>query len=115
MSELFIRSYLDEDLNVLIATLIRVRGFQAVTTRDAGNLHLDDDEQLAYAVQHQMAMVTHNRVDFEELAKTYAKEGREHFGIVLAIRRSPYEVADRLANLLNRVSAEEAMNQLFFI
>jgi hypothetical protein len=36
---LFIELYLDEDVDVLVADLIRARGFTIVTTRDAGNLH----------------------------------------------------------------------------
>lgn len=50
MSRLFIELYLDEDVHVLVADLIRARGFQAITTRDAGQLHNTDPEQLAYAV-----------------------------------------------------------------
>jgi predicted nuclease of predicted toxin-antitoxin system len=62
---LFIEFYLDEDVDVLVADLIRARGFTAITTRDAGNLHKDDDEQLSYAADNQFVFVTHNRVDFE--------------------------------------------------
>lgn len=36
MSDVFIRLYLDEDVNVLIADLLKARGFDALTTRDAG-------------------------------------------------------------------------------
>ncbi len=36
MRRLFIELYLDEDVHVLVAELIKARGFQAITTRDAG-------------------------------------------------------------------------------
>ena len=39
MSNLFIRLYLDEDVNVLVADLLKARGFDAVTVRDARKLH----------------------------------------------------------------------------
>ena len=38
MSSLFIRLYLDEDVNVLVGDLLNARGFDALTVRDAGQL-----------------------------------------------------------------------------
>jgi hypothetical protein len=35
---MFIDIYLDEDVDVVVADLLKARGFVAVTTRDAGNL-----------------------------------------------------------------------------
>ena len=36
MSGLFIRLYLDEDVDVLVAEMVRAHGFDALTTREAG-------------------------------------------------------------------------------
>jgi hypothetical protein len=47
---LFIELYLDEDVSVLVADLVRARGFTAITTREADQLHASDADQLAYAV-----------------------------------------------------------------
>lgn len=68
MSQLFISLYLDEDVDVLLADLIRARGFSVSTTRDVQNLHASDEQQLTYAVEQQTTFFTHNRTDFEELA-----------------------------------------------
>ena len=38
MTTLFIELYLDEDVNVLVAALLRARGFTALTTREVGQL-----------------------------------------------------------------------------
>ena len=38
MKHIFIEVYLDEDVDVLVADLLRARGFVAITTREAGNL-----------------------------------------------------------------------------
>jgi hypothetical protein len=38
MNRLFIEVYLDEDVNVLVADLIRARGFSLTTVRDEGML-----------------------------------------------------------------------------
>ena len=115
MKELFITLYLDEDVDVLVAELLKVYGFTAVTTREVSRLGSEDDEQLAYAVSEGMAVLTHNRVHFEELAAAYFAEGKAHAGIIIAVQRSPYEVARRVVRILDHVTAEEMRNQLRYI
>jgi predicted nuclease of predicted toxin-antitoxin system len=63
--------YLDEDVNVLIADLLRAKGFDAITARDARQLHATDAEQFAYPMSQSRTLVTHNRTDFEELVQAY--------------------------------------------
>jgi predicted nuclease of predicted toxin-antitoxin system len=115
MSGLFIRLYLDEDVNVLVADLLNARGFDALTVRDAGQLQASDEEQLFYAVNQQRALVTHNRGDFEELIQTYFNTERKHYGVVLAVRRPPQEIARRLLAILNQVTGDEMENQVRYI
>jgi len=76
LPSLFIKLHLDEDVNVLVADLLRARGFNVVTTVEAGNLNHDDDQQLEYAVSHQRAIFTHNRADFEVRALEYFAAGK---------------------------------------
>jgi hypothetical protein len=71
LSQIFIELYLDEDVDVLIAELLRGRGFSVTNTRDAGQLGCTDDEQLAYAARERKTLVTHNRAHFEALAREY--------------------------------------------
>lgn len=52
-------------MDVLVAKLLRARGFVAVTTQEAGLLGSTDDEQLAHAISERKALLTHNRRDFE--------------------------------------------------
>jgi hypothetical protein len=115
MSRLFIELYLDEDVDVLIAQLLRARGFVVVTTQEAGQLHNSDAEQVAYAVRQHKTLLTHNRVDFEALAQTYFAAGQSHDGIILAVRRPPREITRRLLRILNAVTAEEMQNQVRYI
>jgi len=115
MTRLFIELYLDEDVSVLIADLVRARGFVAVTTQEAGMAGKDDPEQLAYAVGRQAAMLTHNRGDYEALAQDYFAAGQTHSGIIIARRRPPYEFARRLLSVLNTTTADEIENQLRYI
>ncbi|MBX3059496.1 MAG: DUF5615 family PIN-like protein [Anaerolineae bacterium] len=115
MSQLFIELYLDEDVHVVIADLLRGRGFSAITAREAGQLAKSDEEQLAYAISQRRTLLTHNRHDFEALASAYASEGKTHYGIILAVRNPPYEVVRRLMRLLNHVTADEMQNQVRYI
>jgi Domain of unknown function (DUF5615) len=115
MSRLFIELYLDEDVDVLIAQLMRARGFAVVTTQEAGQLRNSDAEQLAYAVSQHKTLLTHNRVHFEALAQTYFAAGQPHDGIIIVVRRPPREIARRLLRILNSVTAEEMQNQVRYI
>ena len=112
---MFISIYLDEDVDPVIADLAVARRFTAVTARDARRLGESDPEQLAYAVERGFCVVTHNRDDFEELHRQYLATGRVHSGIIIAIRRPPYELSDRLLRLLDRLTADEMRNQLLYI
>lgn len=115
MSRLFIELYLDEDVSALVADLVRARGFNVETTREAGNLGSADEAQLAYAAGRQKTFVTHNRLDFERLAGRYFNAGETHHGIIIAVRRPPREITRRLLAILGRVTADEMENQLRYI
>jgi predicted nuclease of predicted toxin-antitoxin system len=107
VSRLFIELYLDEDVSVLVAVLLRVRGFTALTTHEVGRKQSDDEAQLAYAVSQRRTMLTHNRDDFERLAQEYFAAGRKHYGIIIAVRRPPQEIVMRLMTILNQMTAHE--------
>ena len=93
----------------------KARGFSATTTREVGNLGQSDQEQLAFAVSERMALLTHNRADFETLAQDYHEAGRMQHGIILAVRRPPREIVRRLLIILNHVTADEMQGGLRYI
>ena len=115
MGQLFIDLYLDEDVHVLVGDLVNNYGYSAITTRDAGLLGADDVDLLVYAREHERAIVTHNRVDFENLAADFFQKERDHYGIIIAVRRSPYEIVKRLLRLLDEVTKDEMKNQIRYI
>lgn len=112
---LFAQVDLDEDVDVLVAELLRARGFSAMTTQEAGCTGQTDREQLAYAVEYEYALLTHNRTDFEALHQVYAEEEQTHYGLILANRHPPYPLTKRLLRLLNRLTANELKNQILYI
>jgi acetolactate synthase regulatory subunit len=115
VTRLFIELYLDEDVDILVAQLIRARGFTVRTTAEAGQLRASDAMQLTFAADQRMTLLTHNRVDFEVLQNAYAASGQQHGGIIVAARRSPYELTRRLLLILDRVTADEMEGQLRYI
>jgi uncharacterized protein (DUF433 family) len=52
------------------------REIHALTARDAGRLEESDAGQLAFATANGMAILTHNRGDFEALHREYLDAGR---------------------------------------
>ena len=67
MTRLFIEAYLDEDVNVLLAALLRSRGFGATSAAKARQLGKSDRHQLQFAADRGMSLITQNRSHFEEL------------------------------------------------
>lgn len=112
---LFATLYLDEDVAPLIAILLRNRSFNAVTARDEQMLSEPDPVQLAYATSLERCILTHNRGDYEMLHREYISSGRFHWGIIIAARRGPHQVSDRVARLLDTLTADEIANQLFYV
>ena len=115
MSRLFIELYLDEDVSVLVAELLRARGFSVQTTQEAGQTGAADDEQLTYAVSQRRALLTHNRDDFARLALEYFADGRSHYGVIVAVRRPPNEIVRRLLVIINKTTSDEVENQLIYV
>lgn len=112
---MFVKTYLDENISVIVAEILRSRGFQAITTQEVGNKGLSDGSQLEFASQQKMAILTHDRVDFEDLAKNYFARGKNHHGIIIAYHRKPNLIAERFLIVLNRVTADEMRNQIIYI
>lgn len=113
--KLFASLYLDEDVDVLLAGLLRARRFSVVTVVEAGRRQLSDEEQLAHAAAEGHAIVTHNRLDFERLAVEWLDAERSHAGIIISKRRPVHELRNRIAVLLNDFTADEIANRLWYI
>lgn len=113
MSDIFIRVYLDEDVDVLIASLLwsRIEAFTAQQSSQLGKLH---PEQLEYAISQKTAMLTHNRKDFEALAQQYFEQ-RPHYGVIVAVRNPYPEIVRRLLIILNSTTIDEMQNQILYI
>ncbi|MGO9919008.1 MAG: DUF5615 family PIN-like protein [Isosphaeraceae bacterium] len=110
-----LRVYLDEDVDVLLARLMATRGLDVECAVDAGMLAKSDSEHLEYATHQRRILVTHNKVDFEQLAVAWWGQRKDHTGIVLAVRRADtYELARRLLPVLNRYDQDGWSNSVLY-
>lgn len=105
--------YLDEDVNILVATLLHTRNINVITTIESKMLGSSDRIQLEYATNNKLSIVSHNRVDFENLYREYVEGRKEHTGIIVLIRRDVYEMVRRLARF--SLMHENIANQLWYV
>ncbi len=99
----------------IAAKSLRSRGYQVFTTQETARRRATDRDQLSYTTSQNLTLVTHNRVDFEQLATKYFSEGLTHAGIIIAVRRPPAELVLRLLKVLDRFTADEMKNRLIYI
>ncbi len=111
----FIRLYLDEDVSVLVGQMISARGFNVLTTRDAGNLGASDRNQLEFSINEKRVLLTHNRRDFELLVSQFFERRIKHSGVIIAVRRLPADLILRTLTVLNSADAEAMVDQIRYI
>ncbi len=92
---------LDEDVDPLLAAVLRMRGVDAVSAQDVGLRAADDEELLAHAAREGRVLMTHNVVDFVTLSGEWARAGSRHAGVLVG-RQIGFKV------LLRRVSRPAA-------
>lgn len=83
------RFYLDENIPVGVAPLLAAAFHETVTTRSAGNLGTWDADQLSFATEQGLTLVTHDRRDYRTLHDAWIRwsphwqEPRPHAGILI--------------------------------
>src|SRR4051812_1845872 len=83
------RFYLDEDVPVALSAILTANGHPTTTTVQAGNLHIWDADQLLYATEHDLILVTHNRGDYRALHEGWVRWSQQwqvekvHSGILI--------------------------------
>ncbi len=80
----FIALYTDEDITSELAPAVRERGFEAQSAAEASLLRADDAQQLAYASEHGLTLLTCNAAHFLMLARHCAASGQTHAGIIIS-------------------------------
>jgi hypothetical protein len=110
-----IKVYLDEDVHNLIAEALRLRGWDALTTVEAGNRRADDIDQIRYASQRGYCILTYNVKDYPRLHHEIMSAGDQHAGIIVATQDRPSSNAKTLLKLTSTFSAEDFVDQLLYL
>jgi predicted nuclease of predicted toxin-antitoxin system len=104
-----IKLYLDEDVDPLLAPVLRERGIDCLSTRDAQNLGHSDVQQLTFATDQGRVMLTFNVKDFLRLAKELGDSSRHHSGIIVS-DHLPFRVLLRRILVLVQRQAHTDLN-----
>ena len=107
--------YLDEDVRVLLAEVLRNRGYSATHVFEAGRCGKSDEEQLAYAAKNKMAILTHNVKDFIVLSKKYNVQRKRHYGIIVTSQLPFNELLKRALRLLSTYSSDTLINKVIWL
>ena len=94
--------YLDEDVDPLLAPVLRERGIDCLSTRDTQNLGHSDVQQLAFSTSQGRVILTFNVQNFLHLATELADSGRHHSGIIVSDHLSFRELLRRILVLVQR-------------
>ena len=107
--------YLDEHVHLTLATLLHAHGIDCLTTRDAGNLGLSDDEQLSFSTHDGRAIVSFNHRDFLQLAIQWQARGLSHAGIILSKELALPELTRRLHRFITEYREINLTNQVIWL
>lgn len=110
--------YVDEDsMHRAVLTALQSRGFDLLTTSEAGMRSAPDEEQLAFAASRHRILLTGNIGDFARLHHEYLARGRHHAGIVVRPRRTMGigDQVEALVRLASAVNQEEMADRLEFL
>ena len=110
-----IRLYLDEDVQPLLAAVLRERGYDAVSAIDLRHLAVPDSEHFAYASANERAVLTFNIRDFVPLAKNALAGNLIFPGLVVTDQLPLGELLPRVLRLLGRNHAEEIANRIVWL
>jgi predicted nuclease of predicted toxin-antitoxin system len=114
----YIRIYTDEDVLPSLASALRQRGYVAESAHESGMLGRSDIDQLSYASEHGMAILTFNVADFAALAADWFAQGREHAGIILSEQMDRQRFGDLLRQvlkLLDTLTADDLYNGVVYL
>jgi predicted nuclease of predicted toxin-antitoxin system len=108
-----LKLYLDENVDVSVASALRQRGVDVVTARDREKLGASDEEHLVQARAEGRVLVTHDIADFIRLHQRWVAAGTLHAGIALSNIIPPGALLRRLFRLCESMS--EAEGHLIFL
>jgi Domain of unknown function (DUF5615) len=115
------RLYLDHDVSLELARLLRIAGHDVTTAQALGLAHASDDEHLLIAFQQERVLLTHNRKDYVLLDTAWRRwplvwgvAGPAHAGILVLDHRPERELAMVVDAFLGATPYVPPPNTLFW-
>jgi predicted nuclease of predicted toxin-antitoxin system len=105
----------DEDVRVMLADILRQRGYIATHVLEIGRGGRSDADQLQYAAKEDRTVLTHNIRDYLVLDKLYRARQLEHAGIVVSDQLPLRELLRRTLRFLSRVAQDDARNRVIWL
>jgi predicted nuclease of predicted toxin-antitoxin system len=110
-----IKLYLDEDVDPLLAEILRDRGLDCTSTHESGNRGHTDFDQLVFATRQERAILTFNVKDFVPLAQEFVAAGRNHSGIIVSDHLPFRELLRRILILLHKQAHDDLTDKLLWL
>ena len=110
-----IKLLLDEDVHSTLSSILRKRGFDVLHVQEVEGKGKSDAEQLTYACQQQRCLMSFNVKDFVLLHNQYAKEEKEHWGIIVSKQLPIGETLRRVLSVLQKNSQTLIKNRILFL
>ncbi len=115
LDALFVRLYFDRHIMTRLAVDLRGRGYDVLTTAEAGKDTASDEEPLAFATAENRAILTFNIRDFAPLHEAWQAAERPQGGLIVSQQLGSREyglLLARMLRLLNHFTAEDMLGNL---
>jgi predicted nuclease of predicted toxin-antitoxin system len=112
LESLYLRLYLDRHIMTRLAVDLQAKGYNVLTTEEAGKDTDSDEEQLDFATSENRAILTFNIRDFAPLLADRQAAGRSHGGKIVSQQLGSRQyglLLQRMLRLVDHFSAEEMM------
>ena len=110
-----IKLYLNENIPVVVAHGLLLRGYDVITTHEVGNSGATDKQQLDFAIKSDRTIFTFNISDFSKLHLEYISIGKTHKGIILSNQMSVGTIIKAISKLLISKNAKDVENVVVWL
>ncbi len=112
---IFPKLYTDEDVDPLLANVLREKGFDVLSCHQCGMWGQSDEAQLEFSTKNQRALLTHNIRDFCLLARGWTEKNKRHSGIVLSKQTHFSELLRATIRFLGTTNERLLQNQVVWL